>query len=254
MSFVVTPIGLYRSSRTGRPRSIQTSEMLNGLGSSGSIRSGKESMTKRAGRTSSRVQSKSRPSRHVLGRTCSLKSTFASCLLIPGTMLTRIGNITRMPLAELKSLVREVPNFPKPGIIFRDITPLLREPLAFAEVIHLMAAFAQKQSAEVIAAPESRGFIFGAAMAIQTGMGFVPIRKPGKLPWKTRGASYALEYGIDNLEIHEDAIRPGQRVLMVDDVLATGGTMKACCDLVTAMDARIAGVTFLIELAALGGR
>jgi adenine phosphoribosyltransferase len=159
-----------------------------------------------------------------------------------------------MSLEALKALVREVPNFPKPGIIFRDITPLLRDPRAFAEAIKPMAAFAEQQSAEVIAAPESRGFIFGAAIAIKAGIGFVPIRKPGKLPWKTRGAAYALEYGTDNLEIHEDAIRPGQRVLMVDDVLATGGTMKACCELVTAMDARIAGVTFLIELAALGGR
>jgi adenine phosphoribosyltransferase len=155
---------------------------------------------------------------------------------------------------QLESFVREVPNFPKPGIVFRDITPLLREPAAFAEVINLMTAFARKQSAEIVAAPESRGFIFAAALAVQAGIGFVPIRKPGKLPWKTRGASYALEYGTDRLEIHEDAIRPGQRVLLVDDVLATGGTMKACCDLVGEAEARIAGISFLIELAALGGR
>jgi adenine phosphoribosyltransferase len=159
-----------------------------------------------------------------------------------------------MSTPELKSLVREVPNFPKPGIVFRDITPLLRDPKAFAEAINLMTAFAHKQSAQIIAAPESRGFIFAAAMAIQSGMGFVPIRKPGKLPWKTRGASYALEYGTDRLEIHEDAIRPGQRVLLVDDVLATGGTMKACCDLVRAAEAHVAGTGFLIELTALNGR
>jgi adenine phosphoribosyltransferase len=155
---------------------------------------------------------------------------------------------------DIKSLVREVPNFPKPGIVFRDITPLLRDPKAFGETISLMTGFAQKHSAEIIAAPESRGFIFAAAMAVRAGIGFVPIRKPGKLPWKTRGASYALEYGTDRLEIHEDAIRPGQRVLLVDDVLATGGTMKACCDLVREAEAHVAGISFLIELAALGGR
>jgi adenine phosphoribosyltransferase len=159
-----------------------------------------------------------------------------------------------MPTSQLKLLVREVPNFPKPGIVFRDITPLLREPKAFGEVIDLMAAFAKQHSAEIIAAPESRGFIFAAALAVRTGIGFVPVRKPGKLPWKTRGASYALEYGTDRLEIHEDAIRPRQRVLLVDDVLATGGTMKACCDLVRGADAEVAGISFLIELAALGGR
>jgi adenine phosphoribosyltransferase len=159
-----------------------------------------------------------------------------------------------MPLPQLKALVREVPNFPKPGIVFRDITPLLRDPKAFAEAIDLLTAFATKQSAEIVAAPESRGFIFAAAVAIRAGIGFVPIRKPGKLPWKTRGASYALEYGTDRLEIHEDAIRAGQRVLLLDDVLATGGTMKACCDLVREADAQIAGVSFLIELQALGGR
>ena len=159
-----------------------------------------------------------------------------------------------MVSAHIEALVREVPNFPKPGIVFRDITPLLREPKAFAEIIDVMSEFARKQSAEIVAAPESRGFIFAAAVALRAGIGFVPIRKPGKLPWKTRGASYALEYGTDRLEIHEDAIRSGQRVLLVDDVLATGGTMKACCDLVTEMEAKIAGIAFLIELAALGGR
>jgi adenine phosphoribosyltransferase len=155
---------------------------------------------------------------------------------------------------QIKALVREVKNFPKPGIVFRDITPLLREPKVFAEVIDLMTAFAKKQGTEVLAAPESRGFIFAAAMAVKGGFGFVPIRKPGKLPWKTRGASYALEYGTDRLEIHEDAIKAGQRVLLVDDVLATGGTMKACCDLVRDAEATIAGIGFLIEIAALGGR
>jgi adenine phosphoribosyltransferase len=159
-----------------------------------------------------------------------------------------------MASAHLQALVREVPNFPKPGIVFRDITPLLREPKAFAEVIDAMTEFARAQAAEVVAAPESRGFIFAAAVALRAGIGFVPIRKPGKLPWKTRGASYALEYGTDRLEIHEDAIRKGQRVLLVDDVLATGGTMKACCDLVREAEASLAGIAFLIELSALGGR
>jgi adenine phosphoribosyltransferase len=159
-----------------------------------------------------------------------------------------------MAASTIRSLVREVPNFPKPGIVFRDITPLLRTPEAFAEVIAEMAAFAKRQSAEIVAAPESRGFIFAAAVALQAGLGFVPIRKPGKLPWKTRGASYALEYGTDRLEIHEDAIRSGQRVLVVDDVLATGGTMKACCDLVREAAATVAGISFLIELTGLEGR
>src|SRR4029077_16448602 len=124
-----------------------------------------------------------------------------------------------MASAHIEALVREVPNFPKPGIVFRDIPPLLREPKAFAEIIDVMSDFARKQSAEIVAAPESRGFIFAAAVALRAAIGFVPIRKPGKLPWKTRGASYALEYGTDRLEIHEDAIRSGQRVLLVDDVL-----------------------------------
>ena len=155
---------------------------------------------------------------------------------------------------DLKALIREVPNFPKAGIVFRDITPLLRDPRAFAATIDAMAHFVHRQKAEVIAAPESRGFLFGAALAVKTGTGFIPIRKPGKLPWKTRGASYSLEYGTDRLEIHEDAIKPGQRVLLVDDVLATGGTMKACCELVTGSQATVAGALFLIELLALGGR
>jgi adenine phosphoribosyltransferase len=162
--------------------------------------------------------------------------------------------ISPMAIDHIKNLVREVPNFPKAGIVFRDITPLLRDAAAFAEAIHHMSAFAKKQGAEIVAAPESRGFIFGSAIAVEAGMGFVPIRKPGKLPWKTRGATYALEYGSDRLEIHEDAIRKGQRVLLVDDVLATGGTMKACCDLVREAEATVTGISFLIELAALNGR
>jgi adenine phosphoribosyltransferase len=154
----------------------------------------------------------------------------------------------------LKPLIREVPDFPKPGIIFRDITPLLRDGRAFAYVTEVMSGFARARRADLIAAPESRGFIFGAAMAAHLGIGLVPIRKPGKLPWKTRTASYALEYGTDRLEIHEDAMRAGQRVLLVDDVLATGGTMKACCDLVRETGAEVVGIGFLMELVALNGR
>ncbi len=157
-------------------------------------------------------------------------------------------------LEHLKSLIRDVPDFPKPGIMFRDITPLLRDGRAFIETIDAMSHYVHRQKADLIAAPESRGFLFGAGVAVKTGVGFVPIRKPGKLPWKTRSASYSLEYGTDRLEIHDDALKPGQRVVIIDDVLATGGTMKACCDLVTQSGATVAGLLFAIELAALGGR
>jgi len=154
----------------------------------------------------------------------------------------------------LKSLIREVPDFPKPGIIFKDFTPLIRDPGGLALSVELMANPYRGKSIDLVVGAESRGFIFGIALAQSLSAGFVPVRKPGKLPWKRHKMSYDLEYGSDSMEIHEDAIQPGQRVLLVDDLLATGGTMRACCDLMRTMDARIVGITVLIELLFLNGR
>jgi adenine phosphoribosyltransferase len=147
-----------------------------------------------------------------------------------------------------------VPDFPKPGIVFKDITPVLRDAAALADVVSLMEEKARPLAPDVIAGPESRGFIFGTALAARMGLGFVPIRKPGKLPWKTRAETYALEYGTDSLEIHEDAASRGERVLLVDDLLATGGTMAACARLTEGLGATVAGCLFLIELTFLDGR
>ncbi|HYC77649.1 MAG TPA: adenine phosphoribosyltransferase [Planctomycetota bacterium] len=159
-----------------------------------------------------------------------------------------------MSIDHLRRYVRDVPDFPKPGILFRDITPLLGDGKAFAEAIDALAAIARTVKAERIAAPESRGFIFGAPVAARLGVGFAPIRKPGKLPAKKRRLTYSLEYGTDVLEMHDDAIRPGERVLLVDDLLATGGTIRACADLVEAVGGQVAGFAFVIELLALLGR
>ena len=154
----------------------------------------------------------------------------------------------------LERLIRDVPDFPKPGVVFKDITPLLRDPKGFAEVIEGLGAPVRGKKVDAVVGIESRGFIFGAPLAVRLGVGFVPIRKPRKLPWKTRAASYALEYGTDTVEIHEDALRPGQTVLMVDDLLATGGTMEACCRLVQGLGANIGACSFVIELGFLKGR
>lgn len=156
--------------------------------------------------------------------------------------------------ADLKRLIRDIPDFPKPGILFRDITPLLADPSGLAMAVELMAQPFRDCRVDVVVAAESRGFIFGTAVANVLSRGFVPIRKPGKLPAKTRRREYELEYGTDALEIHEDAIQPGQKVLIVDDLLATGGTLAACCDLVRDADATIEAVAVLIELTELGGR
>ena len=155
---------------------------------------------------------------------------------------------------DLKDLVRTIPDYPKPGIMFRDITPLLKDPAAFKESVRLMAAPYKKGSVDVVVGAESRGFIFAAGIALVLGAGFVPIRKKGKLPAKTAAVSYALEYGTDTLEMHVDAVAPGTRVLMVDDLLATGGTMAACCEMIEKAGGRIIGVEFLIELSFLKGR
>lgn len=159
-----------------------------------------------------------------------------------------------MDRAGLKRLVRDVPDFPKPGILFKDITPLLRTPGALDEAIHLMAAPYIGQRVDVVTGAESRGFIFASAVARQLSAGFVPIRKPGKLPAQVASGEYELEYGKDSLEVHVDAIHRGDHVLLVDDLLATGGTMKACINLVRGLGGRIVGAAFLIELGDLGGR
>ncbi len=154
----------------------------------------------------------------------------------------------------LKSLIRDVHDFPKPGILFRDITPLLADPSGLALAIELLANPFRTMRIDRVIGAESRGFIFGTAVACCLSAGFVPVRKPGKLPADRVGMTYDLEYGKDTLEIHADAIRPGQRVLIVDDLLATGGTMKACIDLVGKLGGEVVGAAVLIELANLAGR
>jgi len=160
----------------------------------------------------------------------------------------------KQPAAELPQFIRDIPDFPKPGILFRDITPLLADPLAFRKSIDQLAEHYRGQPIDAVAAAEARGFIFAAPLAIELGIGFVPIRKRGKLPSRVHSLTYQLEYGNDTVEMHVDAMSPGHRVLLVDDLLATGGTMKACCELVEQTGATIAGCAFLVELAFLNGR
>lgn len=155
---------------------------------------------------------------------------------------------------ELKQFVRSIPDFPKPGILFRDITPLLAAPAAFRETISRLAEHYQGQKIDAVSAAEARGFIFAAPLALELGVGFVPVRKPGKLPFQTHAFHYELEYGTDTLEIHQDGVTPGQNVLMVDDLLATGGTIDACCRLVEKAGATVVGCAFVIELVGLEGR
>ena len=162
--------------------------------------------------------------------------------------------MTEDAITHLKSLIRDIPDFPKPGIMFRDITPLLSDPSGLALSIELMANPFRGKNIDLVVGAESRGFIFGTAVACCLSAGFVLVRKPGKLPHKRVSKSYDLEYGTDTLEMHEDAIIRGQRVLIVDDVLATGGTMKACVQLVEHLGGELVGVAVLIELAVLAGR
>jgi adenine phosphoribosyltransferase len=157
-------------------------------------------------------------------------------------------------IANLHSLIRDVPDFPKKGIVFKDITPLLADPAGLALAVEYLAQPFRKVRIDKVVGAESRGFIFGTALAQSLSIGFVPIRKPGKLPCETISEDYELEYGVDSLHIHKNAINPGEKVLMVDDLLATGGTISACCRLVEALGGEIAGVTFVIELAFLKGR
>jgi len=159
-----------------------------------------------------------------------------------------------MELADLRSKIRDIKNFPTEGILFKDITTLLKDPPAFRYVIDHLASRYQQAAVEVVVGIESRGFIFGGALAHQLHAGFVPVRKLGKLPGKTIEVEYELEYGRDALAIHEDAIKAGQRVLAVDDLLATGGTMAATLRLIQQLGGRVVGVAFMIELAFLHGR
>jgi adenine phosphoribosyltransferase len=157
-------------------------------------------------------------------------------------------------IEDLKKYIRDVPNFPKPGILFRDITPLLASPAALALSIELLANPFRGKHIDLVVGAESRGFIFGTAVACFLSAGFVLVRKPGKLPHQRISMKYDLEYGQDTLEMHADSIVGGQRVLIVDDVLATGGTMKACCDLVDRLGGELVGIAVLIELLGLNGR
>lgn len=155
---------------------------------------------------------------------------------------------------DLSAFIRAIPDWPKEGILFRDITPLLADPRAFGAAVEALAAPYREADVAYVAAVEARGFIFGAAVAERLNAGFIPIRKKGKLPYKTESVSYALEYGTDTVEVHRDAVPARAKVLMVDDLLATGGTMKAACELIGKVGGEVVGATFLIELKDLGGR
>lgn len=155
---------------------------------------------------------------------------------------------------ELSSYIRDIPDWPKEGIVFKDITPLLASPEGFHKAIETLAAEYETAGVTKVMGAEARGFIFGGALAYHLGAGFVPARKPGKLPWNTTSVSYDLEYGTDSLEVHSDAFGPDDVVLIVDDVLATGGTAAAKAHLVAATGAKVAGFAFLIELDFIGGR
>lgn len=154
---------------------------------------------------------------------------------------------------DIQQYIRDIPDFPKPGILFRDITPLLANPEALRLACEAMARPFENQGIEVVAAAEARGFIFAVPIAMHLNAGFVPIRKPGKLPFDRHTFHYDLEYGTDTLEVHIDSVSPGQKVLVVDDLLATGGTVEACCRLLEHCGAKIVGCSFFIELASLGG-
>ena len=154
----------------------------------------------------------------------------------------------------IRTRIRDIPDFPKPGILFKDITPVLSDPLALKESVTLLSAPFVDAKVTAVAGMEARGFIFGALVAQILGVSFVPLRKPGKLPYTVRSVSYDLEYGSATLEVHSDALKSGDRVLIVDDLLATGGTAKASCDLVESLGAEVAALAFMVELKELGGR
>jgi adenine phosphoribosyltransferase len=158
------------------------------------------------------------------------------------------------PAVDLRALIRDIPDFPKPGIVFKDITPLLLDAAATDAAIGALAQWARPRAVDFVVAAEARGFILGAALARELGAGFVPARKPGKLPSETVAAEYILEYGIDALEVHADALADGARVLVHDDLLATGGTARALAELAEKLGAHVVGCAFLVELGFLGGR
>jgi len=157
-------------------------------------------------------------------------------------------------MERLKSLIRDVPDFPQQGIVFKDITPLLADEIAFSTVIDLIVVHFGRGSVDKVVGIEARGFILASPVAYHFGAGFVPVRKSGKLPWETESAQYSLEYGTETLEIHRDSLAPGERVLIVDDVLATGGTASAAAELVKKLGGELHGLAFLIELVFLNGR
>ena len=154
----------------------------------------------------------------------------------------------------LRSLIRDVPDFPKPGVVFKDITPLLADEVGFSTAIDMIVVQFGRGNVDKVVGIEARGFILASAVAYHFGAGFVPVRKAGKLPWETHTEEYELEYGTETLQIHKDALRPGERVLVVDDVLATGGTARATARLVESLGAKVVGIAFLIELSFLNGR
>lgn len=155
---------------------------------------------------------------------------------------------------DLKKYVRDVPDFPKKGILFKDITPLLQNPVAFKQVIDSFYELTKSKKVDAVVSVESRGFIFGAPLALKLGCAFIPVRKPGKLPWKTISETYEKEYGADTLCMHQDAFKPGARVLIVDDLLATGGTISAVAKMVERLGAKVEEILFVIELDFLRGR
>jgi adenine phosphoribosyltransferase len=155
---------------------------------------------------------------------------------------------------ELQKLIREIPDYPKPGILFYDLTTLLQDPQGFHALVDRLCDHYTGKKVDIVAGIEARGFIFGPALAYRMGAGFVPVRKPKKLPWKTASVTYQLEYGTDTLEVHQDAVKAGQRVLIVDDLLATGGTAAAAVKLVRQLGGEVAGAAFAVELSFLNGR
>ena len=157
-------------------------------------------------------------------------------------------------MSTFEKLLRDVPDFPKPGIIFKDITPVLADPAALKEAVQMLAEPYRNAGVDLVVGVESRGFIFGAAVAIELGVGFVPVRKPGKLPADTISVTYELEYGTDTLEIHADAIKAGQKVALIDDLIATGGTVVATRELIEKLGGEVVGASFLVELSFLNGR
>lgn len=155
---------------------------------------------------------------------------------------------------DLKKYVADIPDFPEPGVLFRDVTPLLANKDAYHEAIRLLADFAKEKNVDIVVGPEARGFLFGCPVALSLECGFVPVRKPGKLPREVISQTYELEYGSNEIQMHSDSIQPGQNVLIVDDLLATGGTVEATISLIEKMGGNVVGIAFLIELEALKGR